>query len=55
MTVRPCDAARDAEPGLQVRLTGGESSKGRPDIWLKSNDLLRKVRLKVLDPGRQAR
>ena len=49
MTIRPGDAARDAELELQVMLTGGESRKGQPDAWLKSNYLVREVILKVLD------
>jgi len=50
MTIRPGDAARDAELELQVMLTGGESGKGQPDAWLNSNYLVREVILKVLDP-----
>jgi hypothetical protein len=50
MTVRPGDAARDAELELQVMLTAGESAKGNPDDWLKANYFVRKVRLRVIDP-----
>jgi hypothetical protein len=50
MTVRPGDAARDAEIELQVMLTAGESAKGNPDDWLKANYFVRKVRLRVIDP-----
>ncbi len=49
MTVRPGDAARDAELELQVMLTTGESAKGNPDAWLLSNYLVRKLTLKVVD------
>ena len=49
MTVRPGDAARDAELELQVMLTAGESAKGNPDTWLKANYLLKKLILKVDD------
>ncbi len=49
MTVRPGDAARDAELELQIMLTTGESAKGNPDTWLKSNYLVKKLTLKVVD------
>ena len=49
MTVRPGDAAGDAELELQVMLTSGKSAKGSPDQWLKANYLVRKLMLKVLD------
>ena len=49
MTVRPGDAARDAELELQVMLTSGKSAKGNPDEWLEANYLVRKLILKVLD------
>ena len=49
MTVRPGDAAHDAELELQVMLTSGKSAKGKPDEWLKSNYFLRKLSLRVLD------
>ena len=50
MTVRPTDAAHDAELELQVMLTRGEVIKGEGEKGLVSNFLLRKVRLKVLEP-----
>lgn len=50
MTLRPGDAAQDSELELQIMLTSGESAKGDPDSWLKSNYLLRKLVLRVLDP-----
>jgi len=49
MTVRPSDAARDAELELQVMLTGGEAVKGKGQDGLVSNLLVRKVHLKVLE------
>ncbi len=50
MTIRPGDAARDAELELQVLLTSGESVKGKAKEGLVSNYVLRKVVLKVVDP-----
>jgi hypothetical protein len=50
MTVRPTDAAHDAELELQVMLTRGDVVKGQGEKGLVSNFLLRKVRLKVLEP-----
>lgn len=50
MTVRPGDAARDAELELQVMLTSGEPAKGNPDTWLSANYLVRAVMLTVFDP-----
>lgn len=49
MTLRPGDTAHDAELELQIMLTTGKSAKGKPNSWLKSNYLVRKVRLKVID------
>jgi hypothetical protein len=49
MTVRPTDAARDAELELQVMLTAGEAVKGNANQGLISNLAVRKVLLKVLD------
>jgi hypothetical protein len=49
MTVRPTDAARDAELELQVMLTAGEAVKGKEREGLVSNFFLRTVQLKVLD------
>ena len=50
MTVRPGDAAHNAEIELQVMLTAGESAKGNPNDWLKANYFVRKVQLRVIDP-----
>jgi hypothetical protein len=50
MTVRPGDAARDAELELQVMLTAGEAVKGRGREGLVSNLLVRLVRLRVTEP-----
>lgn len=50
MTIRPGDAARDAELELQILLSSGESVKGKASEGLVSNYYLRKVSLKVLDP-----
>jgi len=50
MTVRPTDAAHDAELELQVMLTRGEVVKGEGEKGLVSNFFLRKVRLKVVEP-----
>jgi len=50
MTIRPADAARDAELELQVLLTGGESAKGMPVERMISNYLVRRVLLKVVEP-----
>lgn len=50
MTIRPGDAARDAELELQVMLTAGEAVKGNGREGLVSNLFVRKVLLKVLDP-----
>ena len=50
MTVRPSDAARDAELELQVMLTAGEAVKGRGQEGLISNLFVRKVLLKVSEP-----
>ncbi|MEK7347644.1 MAG: hypothetical protein AABZ94_02110 [Candidatus Eisenbacteria bacterium] len=50
MTVRPSDAARDAELELQAMLTAGEAVKGKGQEGLISNLFVRKVLLKVLEP-----
>ncbi len=50
MTVRPTDAARDAELELQVMLTGGEAIKGKEREGLVSNYFVRRVLLSVLEP-----
>lgn len=49
MTIRPTDAARDADLQLQVMLTKGESVKGKPKEGLIGNYFERKVKLIVLD------
>ena len=49
MTVRPTDAARDAELEWQCLLTTGSPVKGRPDTGLVANFLTRQVRLHVLE------
>ena len=49
MTVRPTDAARDAEIELQVMLTAGDAVKGKDKEGLVSNYFVRKVILKVLE------
>ena len=53
MTVRPGDAAGDAVIELQVMLTSGESAKGKPNVGLKGNYLVRQIKLKVRGPGVQ--
>ncbi|MBA4056094.1 MAG: hypothetical protein C0490_15370 [Marivirga sp.] len=47
MTIRPTDAARNAELQLQVMLTKGESVKGNPKEGMKGNYFERKVKLIV--------
>ncbi len=49
MTIRPTDAARDADLVLQVMLTQGESVKGQPKEGMLGNYFERKVKLKVTD------
>ena len=49
MTIRPTDAARDAELTLQVMLTQGESVKGKPKEGILGSYFERKVKLKVTD------
>ena len=49
MTIRPSDAARDAQVVLQVMLTRGESVKGKPKEGMVGNYFQRSVRLEVLD------
>ncbi len=49
MTVRPTDAAQDAELTLQVMLTKGESVKGKPKEGMIGSYFERKVKLKVTD------
>jgi hypothetical protein len=49
MTLRPSDAARDAEVELQVMLTTGEAVKGKDKEGLVANYFVRKVLLKVME------
>ena len=49
MTVRPTDAARDAELTLQVMLTKGESVKGKPKEGMIGSYFESRVKLKVTD------
>ena len=49
MTIRPTDAARDAEVMLQVMLTRGESVKGKGKEGLLGSYFERSVKLRVLD------
>lgn len=49
MTIRPTDAAQDAELVLQVMLTKGESVKGKPREGMLGSYFERKVKLKVTD------
>ncbi len=49
MTIRPTDAAQDAELTLQVMLTKGESVKGKPKEGMIASYFERKVKLKVSD------
>jgi hypothetical protein len=49
MTLRPTDAARDAEIELQIMLTTGEAVKDKGREGLVSNYFVRKVLLRVLE------
>ena len=49
MTIRPSDAARDAQVTLQVMLTRGEAVKGKGKEGMVGNYFERRVILKVLD------
>jgi hypothetical protein len=49
MTIRPTDAAGDAEIELQVMLTAGEAVKGQGKEGMVGNYFTRKVILKVVD------
>lgn len=49
MTIRPTDAARDAQIVLQFMLTRGESVKGKGKEGMVGNYFERSVTLKVLD------
>lgn len=49
MTIRPSDAAQDAELMLQVMPTKGESVKGKPKDGMTGNYFERKIKLKIAD------
>ena len=49
MTIRPTDAAQDADLELQVMLTKGESVKAKPKEGMIGSYFERKVKLKVTD------
>ena len=49
MTIRPTDAAQEAELVLQVMLTKGESVKAKPKEGMIGSYFERKVKLKVTD------
>ena len=49
MTIRPVDAAQNAELSLQIMLTKGESKKGDTKVGMKGNYFEKKVKLTVLD------
>jgi len=49
MTIRPTDAAQEAELVLQVMLTKGESVKAKPKEGMLGSYFERKVKLKVTD------
>lgn len=49
MSIRPSDAARDADIELQVMLTMGDAVKGKDKEGLISNYFLRRVRLHVVE------
>ena len=49
MTIRPLDAARNAELTLQVMLTMGESVKGKAKEGMIANYFERRVKLVVLE------
>jgi len=49
MSVRPSDAAQNAELTLQVMLTKGESVKGKPKEGMLGSYFERKVKLRVVD------
>ncbi len=49
MTIRPTDAAQDAELALQVMLTKGESVKAKRKGGMSGSYFERKVKLKVTD------
>lgn len=47
MTIRPTDSARDGSLTLQIMLTRGESTKGKPDEGMVGSYFERTVHLKV--------
>jgi hypothetical protein len=49
MTIRPSDAAQDAELALQVMLTRGEAVKGKPKEGMIGSYFERKVKLKIVE------
>lgn len=49
MTVRPGDAAADADLELQVMLAAGTAVKGKPREGMQGNYLLRKVKLRLAE------
>lgn len=49
MSIKPTDAAQDAELTLQVMMTKGESVKGKPKEGMKGSYFERVVKLKVID------
>ncbi len=49
MTIRPSDAAKNAQVILQGMLTRGESVKGKPKEGMIGNYFQRNVRLQILD------
>jgi hypothetical protein len=49
MTIRPADAAQNAELSWQIMLTKGESQKGNAKEGMKGNYFERKVKLKVVE------
>ena len=49
MTIRPADAAQNAELSWQIMLTKGESQKGNAKEGMKGNYFEKKVKLKVVE------
>lgn len=49
MTVRPTDAAQDADLQLQVMLTKGESTKGNAKLGMLGNYFEKKVKFEVVE------
>jgi hypothetical protein len=50
MTIRPGDAAGESELELQMMLVSGDGTKGSALQGLTTNYLVRRVRLRVIDP-----